>query len=95
MPCFSVYSRQFFFYFFCINIYEIFDSKYITEDFKSPQTSIGAIMKNPEMLKFVPDHLKIKKKCVKMQLKNYQSMCGKAMLENDGMLESVSDCYKN
>ena len=29
-------------------------------------------MKNPEMLKFVPDHFKIKKKCVKMQLKNYQ-----------------------
>ena len=28
-------------------------------------------MKNPEILKFVPNHLKIKKKCVNMQLKNY------------------------
>ena len=25
--------------------------------------SIGAVMKNSEMLKFVPDHLKIKKTC--------------------------------
>ena len=25
--------------------------------------SIGAIMKNPEMLRFVPDHLKTKKMC--------------------------------
>ena len=33
--------------------------------------NIGTVMKNPEMLKFVPDHLKTKKKCVRMQLKNY------------------------
>ena len=32
--------------------------------------NIGIVMKNPEMLKFVPDHLKTKKMC-KMQLKNY------------------------
>ena len=31
--------------------------------------SIGAVMKSPEILKFVSDHHK--KKCVTMQLKNY------------------------
>ena len=31
---------------------------------------IGAVMKNPEMLRFVPDVLKIEK-CVSTQLKNY------------------------
>ena len=33
--------------------------------------NIGTVMRNPEMLKFVPDHLKTKKKCVNIQLKNY------------------------
>ena len=32
--------------------------------------SIGAAIKNPEWLKFVPDHLKAKK-CVTMKLKNF------------------------
>ena len=39
------------------------DSKYSTEYYKSTKISIGAIMKNPEMLKMVPDHLKTKKIC--------------------------------
>ena len=38
--------------------------------YKSLNTNIGTEMKNPEMLKFVPDHLKTKK-CVIMQSKNY------------------------
>ena len=49
--------------------------------------------------------LKLKKKCkyavkklpyiyVPDQYKT-QQMCGKAILENGGILESVSDCYKN
>ena len=38
--------------------------------FKSLNISIGTAMKNPEMLKFVPDYLKTKK-CVSMPLKNY------------------------
>ena len=29
--------------------------------YKSSQNSIAAIMKNPELLKFVPDHLRTKK----------------------------------
>ena len=32
--------------------------------------NIETAMKNPEMLEFVPHHLKTKK-CVRMQLKNY------------------------
>ena len=39
---------------------------------KSVTISIGTVMKNLEMSKFVPDHLKTKK-CVTMQLKNYLS----------------------
>ena len=38
---------------------------------KSDILEVGATPNNPEMLKFVPDHLKTKKKCVSMQLKNY------------------------
>ena len=33
--------------------------------------SIGAVIRNPEMLKFVPGHLRTKQKCVSMQLKNF------------------------
>ena len=49
-----------FFTFFCFSIHKMLDSEYSTEDYKSPKISIGARMKNSEMLKFVPDHLKIK-----------------------------------
>ena len=38
--------------------------------YKFLNISIATVMKNPEMLKFVLDDLKIKK-CVSMQLKNY------------------------
>ena len=38
--------------------------------YKSLNSNIGTVMKNPEMLKFVTDHLITKKKCVSMQLKN-------------------------
>ena len=39
--------------------------------YKSLNVSVGTVMRNPEMLKFVLDHLKTKKKCVSMQIKNY------------------------
>ena len=39
--------------------------------YKSLNINIGTVMKNPEMLKLVPNHLKTKRKCVSMQLKNY------------------------
>ena len=38
--------------------------------YKSVNISVGTVMKNPEMLIFVPDHLKTKK-FVSMQLKDY------------------------
>ena len=38
--------------------------------YKSSNISIRTVMRNPEIMKFVPDHLK-QKKCVSMQLKNY------------------------
>ena len=37
------------------------DSEYNRDNYKSSKISIGTVMKNPEMLKFVPDHLKTKK----------------------------------
>ena len=39
------------------------DNEYSTDSYKSPRISIAAIMKNPEILKFVPDHLKTKNIC--------------------------------
>ena len=46
-----------FFNFFCFGIYKMVDSMNI---YKSLNISIGTIIKNPEMLKFDPDHLKSK-----------------------------------
>ena len=48
----------------------IVDAGYSMDINKSAKISTGAVMKNREMLKFVPDHLKLKE-CVNMQLKNY------------------------
>ena len=80
------------------------DSIYI---YQSLNISIGTVMKNPDMFKFVADHLKIKKmgkhavkKCpyllryVPDQYKT-QKMCNKAILGNCGTLKSIADCYKN
>ena len=41
---------------------------------KSIYINIGKVMKNPEILKFVPDYLKTKK-YVSTQLKNYLILC--------------------
>ena len=38
--------------------------------YKSLDITIGTVMRNPGMLKFVPNHLKTKK-CVSMHLKSY------------------------
>ena len=37
------------------------DSKYRPDNYKSLKISIREIIKNPEMLNFVPDHLKTKR----------------------------------
>ena len=42
---------------------ELFVIRMNKKPFKSLKISIGAVMKNPEMLKFVPDHLKSKTMC--------------------------------
>ena len=44
------------------------NSAYSTCAYKSSKKSIGALMKNPEILKLIRDHVKIKR-CVKIQLK--------------------------
>ena len=61
--------------------------------YESVKTSIGTVMKNPEMLKLIPEHLKTKKlckhavkklsfliRCVPDQYKT-QQICDKAILE--------------
>ena len=80
------------------------DSEYGMDIYKHLNISLGTVMKNPEMLKFVPDHLKTKKmnkyavtkipyplRYIPDQYKT-QQMCDKAILENGGTLESVPDC---
>ena len=73
--------------------------------------NIATVMKNPEMLKFVFNHLKTKRCYLKMRkhavkklpyllryvLDQYktQQICDKAILENGGRLKSVPDCDKN
>ena len=75
--------------------------------FKSLNINIGAVMKNPEMIKLVPDYLKTKKFLKDYAVKKLpylfrylvyvpdrckpQQMCHKAILENGGTLKSVPD----
>ena len=72
----------------------------------SCKKSIGTIIKNPEMLRLVSDHLKTKKMC-KNEVKKFlfviryvpdryktEEMFDKAALENGGTFESVPDRYK-
>ena len=72
--------------------------------YKSLNFSIGIVMRNPEMLKFVPDHLKTKNMCshaveklpfvLRYALDRHktQQVCDKAILENGVTLKSVPDC---
>ena len=83
------------------------DSEYNMDIYNSEKICIGAVMRNPEMLKFVPDHLEARKMCKNAVKKlpfairyvfdqnKTQQMCDKAILENGGTSESVPDCYKN
>ena len=36
------------------------DSDYSTDNYKSLKISIGTVIKNPEMVRFIPNHLKTK-----------------------------------
>ena len=74
---------------------------------KSLNISIGTVMRNPEMLKFVLHHLKNKKMCKHAVKKlpyllgysndNFkaQELYDKAILESGGTLKSILDCRKN
>ena len=48
---------------FCFNLYEMVDSKYSSDNYNNSKVSIVAIIKDPKMLRFVPDHFKTKKIC--------------------------------
>ena len=74
---------------------------------KSSNISIGTIIKNPEMLKFIPKYFKTKKVCkhtfkkipfviryVPYKYKT-QEMCDKDAVQNGGTLAPVPDCYKD
>ena len=68
--------------------------------------SIETVMKNPEMLKIVPDHLKTKNICkhptkilpflIRYAPDQYkiQQVCDNTILKNGGTLNSVPDCNK-
>ena len=58
------------------------DSGYSMDIYKSVKMNTGIGMRNPEMLKFVPDHLKTKK------------MCKHAVKKLPYPLRYVSDQYK-
>ena len=73
------------------------------DSYYSLNINIGTVMENPEMLKFVPDHLEIKKmwehaiKKLPYLLRSdpdqykTQQMCDKTILENAGTLKFVPD----
>ena len=54
----------------CFSTYKMADSEYSTNVYKSLNIDIGTVVRNPEMLKFVLEHLKTKKLC-EHAVKNY------------------------
>ena len=56
------------FFTFLFGIYKMVD---IMDIYKYFNISIGTLIKNPQMLKFIPHHLQTKK-YVSMQIKNYR-----------------------
>ena len=74
------------------------DNEYNMDIYEFIKISIGTVMRNPEMLKFVADYLKTKQKCQHVVNKlsyllryvpdqyRTQQMCDKAISENGGTL---------
>ena len=103
--CLSIQGK--FFFAFCFAKFKIVDREYSMGINKSVKVSIGTVRKNPEMLKFVPDHLETKTMCKHVVKKltfviryfpdyyRTHQMCDKSILENGGTLKSVTDCYKD
>ena len=56
-------TQDIFFYLHCFTIYKMVDNEYNMDIYKFIKISIGTVMRNPEMLKFVADYLKTKQKC--------------------------------
>ena len=46
---------------FIFSIYKMVDSM---DTYKSLKVNIGTVMRNPEILKFVPDHLKLNRRVI-------------------------------
>ena len=55
--------RTAFFMFFLFILYKMVDRKNNPNNYKTPKISIGPIIKDLEILRFVPNHLKTKKMC--------------------------------
>ena len=51
------------FLYFCFSLCKIVDSEGILDNKNSLKANIGAIIKNPEILRFAPDYLKTKTMC--------------------------------
>ena len=69
--CLNFQSTQdsLFFLLSCLSIYKMVDSEYSIDTYKSIKICIGTTMRNLEMLKLIPDHLKIKQICNEAVLK--------------------------
>ena len=82
-------------------------SEYGPDNYETLKISFRAIIKNPEVLRFVPNHRNTKSMCkntVKKlpfgimyfpDLYKAQQMRDKVVLEKVEMLRFVPDCYKN
>ena len=58
------------------------DSEYSMDIYKSVKTNIGTVIKNPEMLKLLPDHL------------NTKTMCNHAIKKLPFLIRYILDQYK-
>ena len=59
----GIYTKtclQFVLFCFLLFLFSIYKMVHSMDIYKSLNINIGTVMKNPEMLKFVPDHLKTK-----------------------------------
>ena len=95
-------SKQLFF-----SSYKIVDSENSPDNYKTLKICIRTTAKNPEMLKFVLDHLRTKVMCenavnrlafVVMYVPDgykTEEMCDEGILRNHEMLRFIPYCYEN
>ena len=87
--------------------YKIVDSENSPDNYKTLKIGIRTTAKNPEMLKFVRDHLRTKVMCknavnrlafVVMYVPDgykTEEMCDEGILRNHEMLRFIPYCYEN